>query len=319
MFFHGEWVICFIRVSFPLFVLLLFVPQWSHGCNLDGLADVANNLIDKLSNAVGWVASHDTPERVAVNTYIQEIQNSNYDSITKAALISKAKKSIREYCNQKDIVRIALQAVPPAARPLNVEDDWLAQFMDKARLVSDTDFQILWGNILAEECSAPGSVPKALLHIMGQMDRNMAMAFMKVASVSVSVFDNGEIAYNPVIWGSTLDEYYEDLGIKYDDLVDLESVGLIHTKFGIFATGFCHECYDDACVIRYFDEEYQLPIGCKQFNSGNVIYTKAGTALCQAITPNKIDGFFKEQCVPKWEEEIKQKNSENPSACEKGV
>ena len=29
--------------------------------DLQPLADVANNLIDKLGSAVGWIATHDTP------------------------------------------------------------------------------------------------------------------------------------------------------------------------------------------------------------------------------------------------------------------
>ena len=64
--------------------------------SFDGAADVMNNLINKLSNAVGWVAIHDTPNRIAVENYIRDIQNSNYDAVTKAALISNARKIIRE-------------------------------------------------------------------------------------------------------------------------------------------------------------------------------------------------------------------------------
>ena len=58
--------------------------------SFDGAADVINNLVNKLSNALGWVATHSAPQREAVSTYIQEIQNSNHDLL--AALISNAKK-----------------------------------------------------------------------------------------------------------------------------------------------------------------------------------------------------------------------------------
>ena len=75
--------------------------------SFDGFSDVANNLIDKISNAVGWVVSHDTPKKIAVDTYIKDIQESNFDAITKASLISRAKKTIKEYCNQRDIVLVS--------------------------------------------------------------------------------------------------------------------------------------------------------------------------------------------------------------------
>ena len=100
------------------------------------LGGVVTALLDKLEHAVGWCVNRDTPSRTAVNTYIGEIQNSDKDPLVKAALISNSKKIIKEYCNQEDIVAIAIQSVKSDAKPENIDDDWLAQFMDKARLVS---------------------------------------------------------------------------------------------------------------------------------------------------------------------------------------
>ena len=85
----------------------------------------------------------------------------------------------------------------PTATPEKVDDYWLEQFMDKARLVSDATFQVLWGRILAEECNKPGSIPKALLHIMEQMDSNMAASFMNVAAVSIWYESDGDKVWTP--------------------------------------------------------------------------------------------------------------------------
>lgn len=106
-----------------------------------GISDVANNLIDKLTSGAGWIASRKTPAKIAVNTYIEDIQNSNYDPLTKAALISRAKKTIKEYCNQKDIVEVALASLQTEGRFEEVDDDWIAVFMDKARLISNKEVQ----------------------------------------------------------------------------------------------------------------------------------------------------------------------------------
>ena len=271
--------------------------------NMDGLADVVNNLIDKISNAVGWTATHDTPKRLAINTYIQEIQNSDYDPITKAALISQARKCIKEYCNQHDVVEIACQALKPSAKPEDIDSDWLAQFMDKVRLVSDERFKILWGNILAGECNAPGCIPKALLHIMEQLDMDMANAFMAIASVSVWYLDKGKPFWTPVITGEVLDEYYKSLGITYDNLVDLQSVGLIKIDFGLVTSSYIQTIDVLPGDIHYHDQVYSLPASRSEFSVGNVIYTGAGNALCRTITPEKIDGFFEEKCIAFWESE----------------
>lgn len=268
--------------------------------NMDGLSDVCNNLINKVSNAIGWVATRETPSKTAVNTYIQEIQNSSYDPITKAALISTAKKNIKEYCNQHNVFAIAAHSLTPTAKPEEVDEDWLTQFMDKARLVSTEEFQTLWGNLLAQECNAPGSIPKSLLHIMEQMDRVMANAFMVITSVSVWYIDNGEPYWSPVITGAHFDSYYRSLGITYDNLVDLQSVGLIKMDFGIAESSYAQTIDPSFPNIHYHDQVYVVPENHTEFPVGNIIYTGAGNALCRAIIPQKIEGFFEEKCVPFW-------------------
>ena len=44
--------------------------------NIDGngLKDVLIDLNDKLATAVGWIANKETPEKIAINTYIKDIQ-----------------------------------------------------------------------------------------------------------------------------------------------------------------------------------------------------------------------------------------------------
>lgn len=67
------------------------------------LGGVITALLDKLSHAVGWYANHDTPNRVAINTYIAEIQNSNIDPLIKAARISNAKRLFASTATKKTL------------------------------------------------------------------------------------------------------------------------------------------------------------------------------------------------------------------------
>ena len=110
--------------------------------SFDKLGDVANNLINKLASALGWIANRETPMKIAVNNYIGEISKGDYDPLTKAAMISQAQKTIKEYTRQVNITKIAISNLSDSAKPDDVDDDWLSQFMDKARLVSNKDFQV---------------------------------------------------------------------------------------------------------------------------------------------------------------------------------
>ena len=268
--------------------------------SFEGSADVANNLIDKISNAVGWVVTHDTAKKIAIDTYIKDIQSGDYDPITKAALISQAKKTIKEYSNQYDIVSKALNLLVPSASPEDIDSDWLLQFMDKIRLVSEPEFQIIWAKILAEECNSPGTIPKALLHILEQMDKDSAKSFMRVASLSVNYIDSDRPGCCPIILRDEHKSYYDSMGVTLDDLIELQSLGLI-----IMADGLTRysKIFDDSVVIHYHDKEYKV---AKKLTVGEVVYTRIGEALCNAVHPEKVDGFFDEICVPLWEKSDKE-------------
>ena len=271
--------------------------------SFDGAADVINNLINKVSDAVGWAATHSTPQREAVNTYIQEIQNSNYDPLTKAALISNAKKIIREYTNQSEIIKNAVNALKPSARPKFVDDAWLFLFMDKARFISDAEFQLIWGNILAEECNEPNSIPKGLLHILAQLDKEDASKFSKVCSVSIRYTDVKGPSFTPVILRGDKSSFYDDIGLTLDALLDLKALGLI--EYEPSSTALSKSPYQISATgqeIRYFDETFNLPHGKTTFDIGCVVYTRNGEALCKAITVEKINDFFQEYCIPLWKE-----------------
>ena len=269
--------------------------------DMEGLSDVANNLIDKLANGAGWIVNRDTPQKIAINTYIEEIQNSNYDSLTKAALISNAKKSIREYCNQKDIVEIAINSFSENANPEKIDDDWIAQFMDRARLVSDKEFQVIWGKLLATECNEVNSVPKRVLMVLSQMDREDAIVFKNLCSLSVEIEGDG----TPIIEYERFNEY-KKWGINYEKIVNLVSMGLIECELSQLSAGYVVECDSENVKIEYFDYVYDVPEGINTIKIGHIIFTKAGQALYKAIQADKNDEFWKNYCLPKWESELQQ-------------
>ena len=277
--------------------------------SFDGFADVANNLIDKVSGAVGWVATHDTPKREAVNTYIKEIQESDHDPLTKAALISNAKRAIKDYKNQRNVLQNATQFMLPTAKPQEVSEDWLAQFMDKARLVSDSEVQMIWGRILAEECNCPNSVPKGLLHVLEQMDRKNATDFSALCSVSVMLVDNRGVSFSPVFLGGEHKGFYENLGLEYDTLVDLAAIGLIEQDCSFDTGSYVVDQLIQPALVKYHDQEYALPADIAEIPVGCVIFTRLGQALCKALSPVKHETFFTDICIPFWEKRFNEGNS----------
>ena len=75
--------------------------------SMEGKANVITAILNKISDATGWVVNHSTPQQVAIDTCISEIQSQNYGPITKSVLISNEKRIVIECSNQALIVQNA--------------------------------------------------------------------------------------------------------------------------------------------------------------------------------------------------------------------
>lgn len=271
--------------------------------DLKPIADVINTLIEKLSNACGWIVARQTPERIAVDTLISDIQKSNLDPVNKAVLISQAKKIIREQTNQKAVLDNALTSLKETAAPEKIDPDWLGQFGDKVRFVSDETFRFIWGKILAQECNEPDSIPKSLLHILEQMDKEDAECFTKLCEYTMKAYDakGNLIDYFPIIIQKKDEKAYL-YGINYEKLTNLHALGLIN-----FQSGGISVFTSTIRTFRYGEEEYNLPDDVELLNIGEVSYTKPGLALCRSVNVELHKDFLREDCIPYWEEAIKQR------------
>lgn len=269
--------------------------------SFDGISDVGNNLINKVAGAVGWMVNHSTPKREALSTYIEGVKAMDISPLEKAAFISDATRIIKAYKNQNDIIQQAVQYLKPSAQAEKMSDDWIAQFMDKAGRVYDADFQIIWGKILAEEANEPGSIPKAVLYILEQMDKDRAEIFSIVCAFSVCLSTDAGEEYYPIIPFRQYKSFFEDNGLTYDGLVDLKAIGLIEMDFpmignnAFIAGGLVNP------VVRYFGHTYRFADGTESVPVGNVIFTRVGHALCRAVGQQEQESFFENCCIPFWE------------------
>lgn len=274
--------------------------------SLDSLGEVAELFIEKISNAIGWVITRETPKKIAVQSFIEDVKRSDFDPIEKAALISNANSIVKEYCNQAVIIQKALASIQDNAKPELVEDDWISQFMDKARLISDSEFQTIWGRILAEECNQPGCIPRSLLHTLEQMDRNDAEQFTLLCTFSIYTINNNDKKYLPIIIWKHMEDLYEKKGITFDGLVSLKALGLIETSIGKLNPEYITDYKACPSDIHYFDKSYKLMENMIQIPIGNVIFTKVGQALCQVIETRGYENFVEEYCIPFWKEKTEQ-------------
>lgn len=225
--------------------------------------------------------------------------------LAKAACISNAKKTLKEYINQHDIVKESLKYLGQNAEPDKVDDDWLAQFLDKAKLVSDSEFQKIWGRILAEECNNPGLVSKQVLNIVSMMDKQDAMAFTSICRFSLELdCDDKDIRMfkHPLILDSKIDDYYSKYDIDLDNLRTLESYGLIERiQNNTFRASYTLRTDNDIISIKYGGHKYELEPHTRKISQGYVIFKKPGRELSRVLDVEPVDDFWYTVVLPYFE------------------
>lgn len=246
---------------------------------------LAEKVIDKISIAVGWLATPKGDKKYQLeseNYLIEQIINDTHmPPLAKAASISNVRKLLKEYKNQQNIFEMAIESLTCDARPEDVDDDWLSYFFEKAKLVSKNDIAIIFGKLLAEEISNPGTVSKSLIHILSIIDRDDAKAFVSLANFCVII----EGLCFPIIYTEEIALYAQN-DLNMDEIINLVDIGLIQRdEFPLSI-----EISNNTDII-YFDSKIDIG-NVNKICIGNIILTKAGRELMSVITDKrKIEEF----------------------------
>jgi len=163
-----------------------------------------------------------------------------------------------------------LPELAEAATPERLEDDWITNFFDKCRLISDEEMQVLWSKVLAGKpvlLADIQSEPSASFHHLNKSD---AALFTRLCSFNWVV---GELV--PIIFNAE-DNIYTEAGINFGTLKHLDEIGLI--SFETLA-GFQRTKLPQKIVIAYYGERVDISLqkqsdNCLDF--GKVLFSKAG-------------------------------------------
>ena len=89
----------------------------------------------------------------------------------------------------EDVTAKALLQLNENAEPDSVEDDWLVNFFDKSRIVSDNEMQDLWSRVLAGEANTPGTYSKRTVNFLSDLDKVDAELFTKLCGFGWMIGD----------------------------------------------------------------------------------------------------------------------------------
>jgi hypothetical protein len=194
--------------------------------NIGELSKPATVLIEKISDAVGGIFEPHQIRRVArakadANIIIakSKIKITNLEQRALARFLTEEAKK------QNNIEAITASALPQLeenAKPEKIEDDWIVNFFDKCRLISDDEMQLLWSKILAGEANSPGRYSKRTIGFLSTLDKFDAKLFQSLIRYAWDV-DNLVV---PLIY-DTHDPIYIKNSIHFISLKHLDEIGLI--------------------------------------------------------------------------------------------
>lgn len=254
------------------------------------LSKPADTLIKKIAKGVGGFAAPWQIKRVARADAEAAIIKAGADieiqELQKRAVHRFIEEEARHQQNMEEITAKAIPLLLEGADAELVEDDWISNFFDKSRIVSDDEMQALWSRILAGEVNEPGAFSKRTVNLLADFDKTDADLFRRLCGFAWMI---GEL--HPLIFDLT-SNIYTAQGINFTVITHLESVGLV--RFEPLA-GFQRQELPKQFAIHYYGEPTVLTMPNEENNQldlGKVIFSKAGRELGPISGSTKVDGFI---------------------------
>lgn len=267
--------------------------------NLGDISKPADTLILKISNAVGGIFKPYQIKRVAKAEAeaekIKAISKIEIDELQQRALARFINEETGKQKNMESIINKALPNLKDDSKPENVEDDWISNFFDKCRLISDEEMQIVWANVLAGEANNPGTFSKRTVNFISSIDKNDAIAFTNVCSL---VFNFEGNAY-PIVF-DIQNQIYEKHSLFFTTMNHLDNIGLLTFEP---ITGFCLMSLPEQIELTYFGSPITIRFNQADNNElsiGKVTLSQIGQELYSIVNAISAPDILK-YTIEKWE------------------
>jgi hypothetical protein len=249
----------------------------------------AKALIEKIAEGIGGHFKPYQIKRVAKAEAEAEIIRAKaqikIDQLQRRAVARFIAEEAKKQDNIENITRKAIPLLSESSTPQEMENDWITNFFDKCRIISDNEMQLLWSKVLAGEANSPGSFSKRTVNSLASLDKADAQSFTSLCGFTWDV--KGLV---PLVFDYQA-SIYVDQGVSFGHLIHLDDIGLIRFE----ALGFSETDLPQTIVAKY----YGIPVNIKfkkpannELDVGYIIFTETGTQLARICGAEPVDGFL---------------------------
>jgi hypothetical protein len=264
--------------------------------NVGELSKPATVLIEKISEAVGGVFRPYQIRRIAEAEadaeQIKAVSKIEVSDLQRRAMQRFLDEEAKKQENIESITNKALPNVGEGSTPEKIENDWLTNFFDKCRLISDEEMQNLWAKVLAGEANAPGRFSKRTISLLSSLDKSDANLFQNLCSFGWIIG-----GFVPLIYDERND-IYNKAGIDFGVIKHLAEIGLVtHGSISGFSRlklprQFLAFYYATPVTIEFPGDDNSLDIG-------KVLLSKSGQELAMLCGSKPSAGFI-DYIAQKW-------------------
>lgn len=269
--------------------------------HLGELSKPATVLVEKISDAIGGYFRPYQIRRLAKAEAdadkIKAAAQLDISELQQRALRRFISEEARKQDNIEGITAKALPLVGHAADPSTMDDDWIANFFDKGRLISDEEMQILWARILAGEANTPNKFSKRTVNYLSSLDKSDAELFRTLCGYACTIDD---VTF-PAIYDLQASPYNVG-GINFGAIKHLDDIGLL--RFDNLS-GFVLKDLPQTVRLSYEGIPIDLAFPMAADNTlqvGKVLLTKVGEELATVCGSRHVEGFV-DYLVEQWSED----------------
>ncbi len=270
-----------------------------------GLSQPVTRLIEKISDAIGtWYEPRRIRNVAQAKTdaaFIKEEGQIKINELQERAMLRFISEEAKKQENIESIIQKAIPLVAEeSSKPDEMEDDWIVNFFDKCRIISDDDMQQLWSKILAGEANAPGTYSKRTVNLLGSIEKKDADSFTSFCTFIWNIGDGT----TPLIYDYNAEIYNRQI-LDFETYPHLIELGLIYCDF---LRGFTWRNSNNTLPASYFEKTFVLEIPERNkdhqkdpyfMNIGHALLTNSGKELSQ-ICNSKPDDEFLDYVLQNW-------------------
>ena len=258
--------------------------------NVGDIAKPIDTLIKKISKGAGILYE---PRRIrnvakaeAEAAMIKAESEIEVTDLHQRAVQRRLEEDAKQQKNIEDIITGTEPHLNKDANPDAMDDDWIANFFDKCRIVSNNKMQSLWSRVLAGEANTPCTYSKRTVNFISELDKSEADSFTRLCGFGWVI---GNIT--PLVFDEQA-EIYNKHGINFGTLSHLESIGLIRFES---TGGFKKIELPKRMAVSYYGKHFYLEMpedAGNELKVGKTLLTKVGQELAPICGSKPVEGCY---------------------------